>query len=246
MDALTTAAASGLQARMEALDMLANNMANTSSNGFKADREFYGTYLAPELQDEESPIVGESPLIQRHWTDFSQGNLVNSGNQTDLALSGSGFFAVNGPGGPLYTRNGNFHFNTQGTLVTADGYAVRLLGGKTLQTSSAAPVEVGRDGQITQSGNNLGQLEIANFSEPSSLNKIASTYFSTTDPKNGPDLPSNAEVLQSTTEASNSAPAESAARMITLLRHFEMLQHAIKIGTEMNKQSVEEVARVSA
>jgi flagellar basal-body rod protein FlgF len=152
---------------------------------------------------------------------------------------------VNGPNGALYTRNGNFHFNTQGALVTAEGYSVRLTGGKTLQTSSISPIQVGRDGQVSQDGNTLGQLEVANFSEPSSLNKIASTYFATADPKDGPDLPSNAEVLQSTTEASNSAPAESAARMVTLLRHFEMLQHAIKIGTEMNKQSVEEVARVT-
>ena len=117
MDPLTSAAASGLQARMQSLDMLANNLANSSSSGFKADREFYGTYLAPELESESDPIVGESPLVQKQWTDFSQGTIVNSGNQTDFALSGAGFFAVNGPNGTLYTRNGSFHFTTLLTLL---------------------------------------------------------------------------------------------------------------------------------
>jgi flagellar basal-body rod protein FlgF len=245
MDSLTTAAASGLQARMDSLDMLANNLANASSNGFKVDREFYGTYLAPELANESNPIVGESPVVQRHWTDFSQGTLVSTGNPTDLALSGSGFFAVNGPNGPLYTRNGGFHMNSQGVLVTNEGYPVRLVGGGTLQTQPGDPIVVGRDGQVTQNGAVLGQLQIANFSDPSKLNKFASTYFTTPDPQTGPDAPSTAEVYQATAENSNAQPAEASARMISLLRHFEMLQRAVKIGADMNQRAIEEVARVS-
>ncbi|MFL6464873.1 MAG: flagellar hook-basal body protein [Bryobacteraceae bacterium] len=245
MDALTTAVASGLQARMDSLDMLANNLANTASNGFKVDREFYGTYLAPELANESNPIIGESPVVQRHWTDFSQGNLVSTGNSTDLALSGKGFFSVNGPNGPLYTRNGSFHLSSQGVLMTAENYPVRLVGSQTLQTQSTDPIQVSRDGQVTQNGAVLGQLEIVNFSEPNKLNKFASTYFKTPDPKDGPDAPSNAEVYQASVETSNAQPAEASARMISLLRHFEMLQRALKIGTEMNRHAIEEVARVS-
>lgn len=245
MDALTTAAASGLQARMDSLDMLANNLANTASNGFKVDREFYGTYLAPELANESDPIVGESPVIQRHWTDFSQGTLAGTGNSTDLALSGKGFFSVNGPNGPLYTRNGSFHLSSQGVLVTAEGYPVRLTDNQTLQTQSTDPIQVGRDGQITQGGATLGQLEVVGFSDPSQLNKFASTYFTTSDPKAGPDAPSTAEVYQGSVETSNAQPAEASARMISLLRNFEMLQRAVKIGAEMNQHAITEVARVS-
>src|SRR3954451_20977597 len=245
MDALTTAAAGGIQSRMEALDMLANNLANTSSSGFKADREFYTTYIAPELANESNPIVGETPLVQQHWTDFSQGNVVKSGNETDLALSGSGFFAVNGPAGTLYTRNGNFHLTSQGVLVTTEGYPVRLSSGQTIQTQPGEPIVVGRDGQISQGVNTIGRLAGVDFKDPHQLMKAGSTYFSTSDPNAAPDGAATAEVYQGAAETSNAAPAESAARMVTLLRSFEMLQHAIKIGTEMNRQAVEEVARVN-
>ncbi len=246
MDALTTSAAGGIQSRMEALDMLANNLANSSSSGFKADREFYTTYMAPGLESESNPIVGETPVLQQHWTDFSQGNLVRSGNETDLALSGTGFFAVNGPNGTLYTRNGNFQLSSQGVLTTTEGYPLRLSTGGVVQTQPGLPIVVGRDGEVSQGGNPIGQLAVVAFKDPHQLVKAGSTYFSTSDPKTVPDGTPTAEVYQGSSETSNAAPAESAARMVTLLRSFEMLQHAIKIGTEMNRHAVEEVARVSS
>ena len=257
MDALTTAAASGLQSRMDALDMLANNLANSSTSGYKADREFYGSYLAPELAGEANPIVGESPVVQRPWTDFGQSTLVNTGSSTDLALSGAGFFAANGPNGPLYTRNGNFHLSAQGVLVTAEGYPVRLAGTppQTLQVQSTSPIQVGSDGQIFQDGAPLGQLELTDFKDPSKLTKTSAAYFQNpTQDVNGSTMPdaagataaTDAQVNQGKLESSNAAPTEAAARMITILRHFEMLQHAIKLGAEMNQHAVQEVARVGS
>src|SRR2546429_990989 len=106
MDPMTATAASGLRARMESLDLLANNVANASTGGYKADREFYSLYVAPEAAD-NNPL-STMPVIERPWVDHSQGTLHSIGNPLDLALSGRGFFAVNGPNGPLYTRNGNF------------------------------------------------------------------------------------------------------------------------------------------
>jgi flagellar basal-body rod protein FlgF len=243
MDPLTTAAASGLQARMDALDMLANNLANTSTSGFKADREFYSTYLAPGLLAAGDPTVGESPVVQRQWTDFSQSTLVPTGNPTDLALSGPGFFAVNGPNGTLYTRDGSFQMSPQGVLVTPEGYPVRLTGGGTLQTQSPDPIQVGPDGQVLQDGNALGQLEIDNFADPSQLAKAAGAYFQNLS-KQTP-TPASPVVYQGKVETSNAGPAEAAARMVTLLRNFEMLQRAVKIGGEMESQAIGEVARVA-
>src|ERR1051325_1475953 len=129
MDPMTATAASGLRARMESLDLLANNIANTSTEGYKADREFYTLYTAPEA---ESDPTASMPLIERPWIDFSQGTLHATGNPLDLALSGKGFFAVNGPSGVLYTRNGNFRLSASGVLETAEGYPLRGQNGKTI------------------------------------------------------------------------------------------------------------------
>lgn len=246
MDPLTTAAASGLQSRMDAIDMLANNLANASTSGFKADREFYSTYLSPEIATSTNPAVGPAPVVQRQWTDFAQGTITNTGNETDLAISGVGFFSVNGPNGPLYTRNGNFLISKQGNLVTAEGYPVRLVGGQPLQVQMNSPLQISADGDVSQDGNSLGQLELVNFADPTQLSKAAAAYFQTSDPSIKPTPATTAQVWQGRVETSNYAPAEAAARMVSLLRNFEMLQKAVKIGSDMNRQAIEEVARVGS
>ena len=113
MDPLLISAASGMNARMEALDVLANNIANTNTMGYKADREF-NTLFQSQL-----------PLVQRQWTDYSQGNLTASGNPLDLGLEGPGFFALNTPTGVLYTRNGAFMISKSNQLQSAEGYTLR-------------------------------------------------------------------------------------------------------------------------
>ena len=120
MDPISAIAASGLRARMESLELLANNVANATTEGYKADREFYTLYTAPEAEDSNT-----MPLIERPWIDMSQGLIHETGNPLDLALQGKGFFAVDGPSGPLYTRNGNFRLAGDGRMITSDGYPVR-------------------------------------------------------------------------------------------------------------------------
>jgi flagellar basal-body rod protein FlgF len=245
MDPLTSAAASGIQARMESLDMLANNMANGSTTGFKVDREFYSTFSGSSSFAGLDPSVGDSPVVEKAWTDFSQGTLLPTGNDTDLALSGSGFFAVNGPNGPLYTRNGSFRVSPAGTLITAEGYPVRQTGGQPIQLTGTGTITVNPQGGVSQNNQQIGQLEIDSFADPNQLSKVASGYFENPDPVSiTPAVATNVQVYQGKLESSNSSPSESAARMVSLLRHFEMLQHAVKIGTDMNKQAIEEVARI--
>src|SRR5579863_8008314 len=127
MDSMTATAASGLRARMESLDLLANNIANASTGGYKADREFYSLYTAPEALDGDP--LATMPVIERPWIDLSQGVIHATGNTLDVALSGKGFLAVQSPAGTLYTRNGSLRLAADGRLVTGDGYPVRGTGG---------------------------------------------------------------------------------------------------------------------
>jgi flagellar basal-body rod protein FlgF len=243
MDPLTIAAAGGLRARMESLELLANNIANASTAGYKADREFYDLYRAPEASD--SSDATRLPLIEREWTDYSQGILTSTGNATDLALEGRGFFAVNGPNGVLYTRGGSLRISRDGRLETQEGYALRDTEGRPINLDLNLAVEISRDGVVNQAGQPVARLDIVDFTQPATtLSKLGKNYFHTTDPSAQPQR-STAEVHQSKLEAANYSPAEAAIRLVSVMRQFEMLQRALVLGGEMNRRAVEEVAKVS-
>ena len=98
MDQIAITAAAGLRTRMEAMDMLSNNLANTNTGGFKLDREFYSLFnQQDEVSDADDAANTTLPHVQKQWTDFRQGELQPTGNSLDVALNGKGFFAVNGP-----------------------------------------------------------------------------------------------------------------------------------------------------
>lgn len=241
MDALTISAASGMRARMESLEMLANNLANAATGGYKTDREFYSLYVSPEAAGGVASPVSTLPVIERHWTDFSPGNLRSTGNQLDAALSGPGFFAVNGPSGPLYTRNGSFRMAPDGTVLSAGGYPVRAAGGGSLRVDPALPVTIDPDGTVRQQGQAAGRIEVVTFADPGALAKQGNTYFTST--AAGTPAGGGVEVLQGRLEESNVGAPEAAVRLVALMRQFEMLQKAVALGGEMNRRAVEEVAR---
>ena len=241
---MTAIAASGMRSRMESLDLLANNMANSSTGGYKADREFYSLYTAAEAQDSDSPTT--MPLVEKPWIDLSQGTIANTGNSLDVALSGAGFFSVAGPNGTLYTRNGGFHLAADGRLVTTDGYPVRSVTGNPLTAQGSLPVDISRDGTVTQGGQAIGQLDVADFTSTAGLAKQGSNYFRVADPTVKPAAPSGTTVEQGKLEASNTGTAESAVRLVSIMRQFEMLQKAVSIGNDMSKQAIEQVARVGS
>jgi flagellar basal-body rod protein FlgG len=243
MDPLTATAASGLRARMESLDLLANNTANASTNGYKADREFYSLYVAPEARDADPQST--MPLIERPWLDLAQGTLRATGNSLDLALSGKGFFSVDGPTGTLYTRNGNFRLDSTGKLVTADGYPVRGTAGA-VTLGATLPIEISSDGSIQQDGQTVGQLSVADFPGARGLLKQGSNYFRAADPQLTPPAATGASVEQGKLEDSNAGSAEGAVRLVGIMRQFEMLQKAAQIGNDMGKQAIEQVARVGS
>jgi flagellar basal-body rod protein FlgF len=238
MDPLTAIAASGLRARMESLELLANNVANAATGGYKADREFYNLYAAAENEDSSA-----MPLIERPWIDHSQGLIHTTENPLDLAISGHGFFAVNGPSGPLYTRNGNFRLAQDGRVVTSDGLPVRGAGGAPVVLQSGRPVDIAVDGTIQQDGVVVGKLEVVDFPTLDSLTKQGANYFRAGDPAAKP-VPAGGTVQQGKLEASNTGSAESAVRLVNVMRQFEMLQKAVNLGGEMNRAAIEQVARV--
>jgi flagellar basal body rod protein FlgG len=232
---------------MESLDLLANNLANAATNGYKNDREFYGLYASADSYDPRGGGSGTKlPVVERQWTDFSQGVLQATGNPLDVALSGKGFFVVNGPSGPLYTRNGSLQVLASGELANSDGYSMSGAGGSSIKLASGKPVEISNDGTVRQAGQVVGQLDVVEFKNTDSLRKAGKTCFQNPDSGNAPEAASTAEVLQGKIENSNVSVAESAMRLVGVMRQFEMLQKAVGISGEMNAKTIQEVARISA
>ena len=248
MDPLTTTAAAGLRSRQEALDLLANNMANLSTAGYKADREAYTTYLNEASAEAQRSGFGRaqtlSPLVEGQWVDLSQGTLTHTSHPFDLALSGSGFLVADGPAGPLLSRGGPIQVDSEGRILTRDGHELHTIDPKRIKANPLLPIQVDPDGTVRQQDIPLGRLKLVSAPGPEALTRRQGAHFAIDASALQSLAPSQAELRQGALEASNLGPSESAVRLVQVLRQFETLQKAMQIGGEMNRRSVEEVARV--
>ena len=174
-------------------------------------------------------------------TDFSQGSLQQTGNQLDLALEGSGFFAVQSPTGVQYTRNGNFHLTRNGALVTAQGYPV--LGDKGPITLPGGNVEISSAGVISVNGDVAGQLQLNEFASDVPLTSLGDAYFSA--PQAAATAPSQLTVQQGSLENANVNPVECAVGLIEIQRNAEMMQRALTtFHNEFNRIAAQDLPKV--
>jgi flagellar basal-body rod protein FlgF len=244
MDSLSAIAASGMRARMEELDILANNLANTSSQGYKSDREMYGLYASGDASGSDEGAAQTQPWIKSTWVDFSQGTTQPTGNPLDLALVGKGFLAVRGSSGTLYTRNGSLKVTPTGDLLAVEDRAVLDPNGNPVKLDPTRPYHIDQGGALTQDGNTVAQLSVVEFSDPHKLLKAGQSYFRTSSGVVATPAVAT-EVHQGQLEESNAGPAEGAVRLVSVMRQFEMLQKAITLGAEMDKEAIAEVAKVN-
>lgn len=243
MDTLSAIAASGMRARMQELDILANNLANTSSSGYKSDREMYSLYTGKEASGGAN-APQQTPWIKSTWIDLAQGTVAPTGSPTDIALVGKGFLAVRGSSGTLYTRNGSLKMTPSGELVAAEDRAViDASSGNPVKLDPTQPYQIDRDGAVTQSGNKVAQLSVVEFSDPAQLVKAGQSYFQSGIGNIAKPAVAT-EVHQGQLEESNAGPADGAVRLVSVMRQFEMLQKAVMLSQDMDKQAISEVAKV--
>ena len=229
---------------MESLEMLANNLANVATGGYKADREYFSLYTGDDATSD--PLTGDVPtvpVIESQWTDLSQGVIRQTSNPLDFAIQGEGMFAVQTAGGVRYTRNGSFRLSPSGTLTSSDGNPVLAQGGGQIAVQQGLPVEVLPDGTVQQVGQAIGQMQVDSF-DPETIAKEGLNYFAPLAGAQG--KPASGFVLQGKLEQSNVGAAESSVRLVAIMRQFEMLQKAMILGNELNRRAIEEVARVTS
>jgi len=236
MDQISINATAGLRTRMQALDIVANNIANAGTSGYKTQNDFHDLFL--------SSNGAQLPHTKTQWTDQAQGTAVQTDRATDLALSGAGYFAVEGPSGTLLTRNGSFHQLPSGELATPEGYKLRGVDGKPVALLPGVPFQVKPDATVTQNGVEAGRIELVEVEDANGLERMGNSIL---DPRGAGTLrPAKAQVMQGSLEGSNVSVVESSVRMLSVMRQFESLQKALTINAEMNRKTIEEVARVTA
>ncbi len=248
MDPLTAIAASGMRTRTETLEVIANNLANTSTPGYKADGEAYNLYFGEDAWQgylENRPSAAEMPVVERNWSDMSQGTLLDTGNPNDFALAAAGFFVAQTSEGPLYTRSGHFRISKKGVLETREGYSVLGTGGKPVHLDPNKPFVVSGSGEISQDATVVGALQVVDVNTVEALTKRGGTYFTLSSAaKTTPAQ--DVQVLQGKVEGSNVESSGAAVKLVNVLRQFEMMQRAVRIAGDMGKQSVEQVAKVGS
>ena len=212
-------AAGGMQASSLQQDATAQNLSHAMKPGYR--REIIQFESIASHQD----IV--APLNSLH-TDFSPGIHEYTGGEFDVAVNGPGFFSVQGPTGPLYTRNGVFQLNGQGQIVTPDGLTVQgATGGPIAIPLDVTPnIEILADGSVVANGNSVGQLSVTAFKNPAELQRAGSTYFQAL-----PNTETSAvtgDVRQGYRELGNTSVVHEMVQMLAGSRLFEATQRALR------------------
>jgi len=250
-------AASGMQAQQLNIDVVANNLANASTTGFKKSRADFQDLMyqtvkttgAPSTNATTTPTgiqvgLGVKPAAVTKI--FSAGNITQTGNELDLAIQGDGFFQVQqSDGSTAYTRAGALKKDGQGRVVTSDGSPVLP---EILIPSNATRISVGSDGTVSvqQAGQTaattVGTLQLASFSNPSGLNAIGKSLFLPTDSSGAATTGTAGQnglgtLEQGYVETSNVSIMEEMVSMIVGQRAYEINSKAVQASDEMLQQA---------
>ncbi|SNS75372.1 flagellar basal-body rod protein FlgF/flagellar basal-body rod protein FlgG [Granulicella rosea] len=251
MDSGLYAAYTGLLARTQALDTASNNLANASTNGFRAERDYFRGVLSSGLGEfEEGSQVGDTVngfgVLGGSLPDLGQGTLTPTGNPLDLALSGQGFFSIQTKAGVRYTRDGSFQKSPTGVLQTAAGEPVLDNRGNKIILPSGA-VTVAPDGTVSVASPDgsaiVAKLGVVTFSPDASLTPEGANRFVAG--LNDKPVAANAEIAQGSLEGSNEDSVHGTMQLILIQRQAEMMQKALSVfDNDFDKTAVEQLARV--
>ncbi len=239
------AAVSGDMALMQRMDVITNNLANINTVGFKKDRMTFSTMLDSVKNPTRSVGTLTSAPVLNDFnveTDFSAGALKNTGNPLDLALDGKGFFVVDTPQGKAYTRQGNFHLDAGGRVITADGFAVQGNSGPI--TIKGGNVMINEKGEVSVDGQQVATLKVVDFPQPYRLEKIGGAMFVPAGQNMVEQPATGTLVRQETLEDSNVQPLLEMASLIESTRFYESSVKTIQSFDEMANKAANDLGRV--
>lgn len=223
---------------MGEIQVLAHNIANLSTTGFRREGVLFSEYVR-QLDRHEAPL--SMAAANARQTYLTQGALTQTGGTLDLAIEGDGFFLVETPQGERLTRAGHFATNAAGEMVTPDGHRLVDAGGAAIFVpAGAAQIAIARDGTISADGQPLAQITLMRPEEPSQLSRASGTLHAS----DGPLIPADNAILhQGFLEESNVNAISEMARLIEVQRAYEAGQKFLDREDERIRNVVQTLGR---
>ena len=235
------------------LDVVANNIANLNTNGFKADGSIFEEFLMPvarETQFRQSD--GRLSFVNDRgiWHDLAPGNNQQTGNPLDVAIDGNGFFVVQTPAGERYTRNGAFQIDSTGQLVSANGMPVLGESGPIVFQPTDRDIAISKDGRVSvREGANKttesfrGKIRLVNFERPQALQKDGANNF-LAPASMTPQPAAGASLAQGVIEKSNVNGMLEMTRLIELTRTYTQVSSMLQQQSDLRRSSILQLADV--
>lgn len=241
MDIASSVATSRLVAQQRALDVVADNLANANTPGYKAERVQFSDWLSRQGSSTTPP--GGTPIAYTQdratWREQAAGTISHTGNPLDLALTGRGFFTVNTPAGPRLTRDGRFGLMPSGTVADTAGNAVLDSNGQPVQLAPTdTQITIAGDGTVSSQNGQIGKIGVVQPSNPMLLSAEGNTLFrsgSTTAPVASPALE------QGAIEESNVQPVLEVTRMIDGERQFEFMAQFVQAKSDRQQNAIDKL-----
>jgi flagellar basal-body rod protein FlgF len=237
MDITSNVATSRLVAQQRTMDVIADNIANANTPGYKAERTQFSDWLSRQPSPSERSVTYTQDRAT--WREQQAGTLTHTGNPLDLALTGDGYFTVNTPRGPRLTRDGRFNLLPSGTVADAAGDALLDSNGQPVQLSTTdTTVTVAGDGTISSENGQLAKVGVVRPNDPMQMQAEGNTLFasgSTTTPVASPDI------VQGAMEDSNVQPVMEVTRMMDGERQFQFMIQFIQAESDRQQSVIDKL-----
>jgi flagellar basal-body rod protein FlgF len=241
MDITSSVATSRLVAQQRSLDVVADNLANANTPGYKAERVQFSDWLSRQSSGTTPP--GGTPIAYTQdratWREQAAGTITHTGNPFDLAVTGDGYFTVNTPAGPRLTRDGRFGLLPSGTVADTAGNAVLDSNGQPIQVAPTdTQITIAGDGTVSSQNGQIGKIGVVQPGNPMLLTAEGNTLFasgSTTAPVAAP------AIEQGAVEESNVQPVLEVTRMIDGERQFEFMTQLVQAESDRQQNAIEKL-----
>ncbi|MCD6034612.1 MAG: flagellar basal-body rod protein FlgF [Rickettsiales bacterium] len=227
------------RALFEQMDIIANNVANTNTTGYKADQTLFHNYVMQAAGSNEAPLSYVSNLST--YTDMQEGGLQQTSRPLDMAIAGNGYFMVETPLGQRLTRAGNFRVDTTGQLTTSQGYPVLGLGGEAITFQQEdREVNIDHEGRVSVDGEERGQIGIFTVPDPRMLRKFANGLYHAEGLT--PEPAQQYQVLQGMLEGSNVSSMKEMTRMVEVSRGVGTTSSLLASLQDLQSETVRRLA----